>query len=284
MRWFTHVLRWPRQVLQAARQKITGQRTQAALRRRAISDGLWHSTLQALPFVQQHLRPADAAATHDLDRLRTLCSLFLDHKEFSGAHGWQVTDEHAVMVAVQACLPLLHIAPPAQPAQALQWYDGFVGIVLHAGEVRARRSEIDQAGVLHQWQESLTGEAQDGGPLMLAYSDVATAGDLAAEAYNVVIHEFVHVIDMRRGAAHGQWQEVLQSAFAQHCEHTAQWDRFGTLATKKPLLGSYATENIEEFFAVAAEAYFVRRDDFAAPHADLLALFDGFFRVHYADR
>ncbi len=282
MRWLTQAIRWLSNAPQAVRQSVTTQRTQAALRRRPISDALWHSTVQALPFVQQHLRPADSAG--DLDRLRTLCSLFLDHKEFSGAHGWQVTDGHAVMVAAQACLPLLHIAPPAQPAQALQWYDSFVGIVLHAGQVRARRSEVDQAGVVHHWQESLTGEAQDGGPLMLAYSDVAAAGELAAEAYNVVIHEFVHVMDMRKGAVRGHWQTALQAAFVQHCEHTAQWQRFGTLATQAPLLDSYATESLEEFFAVAAEAYFVRRDDFSVHHADLLVLFDGVFRAHYGDR
>jgi MtfA peptidase len=279
MRWLTQAMHWLGKAPQAVRQTVTAQRTQAAVRRRAITDALWHSTVQALPFVQQHLRPADAA--RDLERLRTLCSLFLDHKEFSGARGWQVSDEHAVMVAAQACLVLLHIAPPAHPAQAMQWYDSFVGIVLHAGQVRARRSEVDQAGVMHHWQESLTGEVQYGGPLMLAYSDVAAAGELAKEAYNVVIHEFVHVIDMRKNAARGHWHTALQTAFAQHCDHVAQWERFGTLATHAPLLDSYAAKSVEEFFAVAAEAYFVRRDDFSVHHPDLLVLFDGFFRAHY---
>ena len=103
-----------------------------ALARRAIDDALWQATLAALPFVAS--LPSD-----DVKRLRMLASLFLDGKEFSGAHGMQVSDAQAVMVACQACVPILHIAPVDRPDLALAWYDGFVGIVLHEGEVRARR-------------------------------------------------------------------------------------------------------------------------------------------------
>lgn len=271
------------------------RRSAAALRRRAIGDALWHSTLQALPFVQQHLAPH----SQDTQRLRTLCSLFLDDKEFSGARGWQVTDEQALRVALQACVPLLHIAPPAQPALALQWYSGFVGIVLHAGQVRARRSALDDAGVMHHWQESIAGEAMQGGPLMLAYSEVMDTGDAdegalgegtTAAPYNVVIHEFAHVMDMRSGSADGcpplpaalrkHWRSTLTHAHQQFCDHSAQWQRFGALATSQPLLDDYAAHSLEEFFAVATEAYFVRRADFALAHPDLLTLFDQFFRAY----
>jgi MtfA peptidase len=254
------------------------------LKRRAISDPLWHSTLAALPFMH-------ALATGDQVRLRRLASLFLDRKEFSGAHGWVVTDAQAIMVAAQACLPLLHIAPAERPDLALRWYDGFVGIVLHAGEVRARRTEQDADGVVHNWQEDLTGEAMQGGPLMLAYSDVADAGSTAAESYNVVIHEFIHVMDMQDGLANGcppmptaarrEWMATMQAAFEAFGEQAARWERFGSLAGQQPVLDSYGASSIDEFFAVAAEAYFVRRADFALAHPQLLALFDGFFIRHF---
>ncbi len=258
-----------------------------ALQRRPISDVLWHSTVATLPFVQ-------AQPTADLLRLRQLASLFLDRKEFSGAQGWVVTDAQAVMVAVQACLPILHIAAPERPDLALRWYDGFLGIVLHAGEVRAQRSEQDEAGVVHHWQEDLTGEAMQGGPLMLAWSDVAAAGSLACESYNVVIHEFIHVMDLQDGLADGcpplsaparhDWLRALQSEYELFCEQCVLWERFGTMASQHPqlqapLLDSYGTRSIDEFFAVAAEAYFVRRSDFALRHPQLLAQFDGFFKT-----
>ncbi len=259
------------------------------LQRRAISDAIWQSTLADLIFVQ-------TLSAHDLQRLRNLASLFLDRKEFNGAQGWVVTDAQAVMVAVQACLPILHIAPPDRPDLALRWYDGFVGIVLHAGEVRARRVDTDEAGVVHSWQEDLTGEVVQGGPLMLAWSDVAAAGSTASEAYNVVIHEFIHVMDMQDGMPDGcppmsadarrAWLLTMQAQYNAFCEQVQQWERFGSLAIgpqgasrahPAPLIDSYGTESIDEFFAVAAEAYFVRRADFGVAYPELLALFDRFF-------
>jgi MtfA peptidase len=288
--------------------RLRAKRQAQVLQRRAISDALWHSTVAALPFVQ-------ALPAPDLLRLRQLASLLLDRKEFSGARGWVVTDAQAVMVAVQACLPILHIAAPERPDLALRWYNGFVGIVLHESEVRARRSRQDEAGVVHHWQEDLRGEAMQGGPLMLAWSDVAAAGSTARESYNVVIHEFIHVMDMQDGVPNGCppmpahtrsiWLKTLQSEYAAFCEQCALWERFGTMASatvgngqaiampaqphgastpdagtrlQAPLMDSYGTSSIDEFFAVAAEAYFVRRADFAAMHPRLLALFDGFFR------
>jgi MtfA peptidase len=251
--------------------------------RRAIDDALWQATLAALPFIA-------ALGEPDLRRLRALASLFLDGKEFSGAHGMQVGDAQAVMVAVQACLPILHIAPPDRPDLALVWYDGFVGIVLHAGGVRARREWVDEDGIAHQGNEDLTGEMIEGGPLMLAWSDVQTAGELAQEAYNVVIHEFIHVMDLRDGVADGcppktaplrrKWFSVLETEYTQFCEASEAWQRFGSLANKSPpLIDPYGTASLDEFFAVAAEAYFVQRERFAQEHPALLREFDGFFRL-----
>jgi MtfA peptidase len=257
---------------------------EAVLKRRSIQDVMWDNTIACLPFLAS-LPPADIA------HLRLLASLFLDGKEFSGAQGMQVSDAQAVMVAAQACLPVLHIAPRHRPDQALAWYAGFVGIVLHAGEVRARREWVDEHGVAHSGSEDLTGEMQDGGPLMLAWSDVQAAGDTAQEAYNVVIHEFIHVIDLRDGQADGcppmpapqrrQWLSVLQTEYTQFCEASEAWQRFGSLGkTSAPLIDPYGTTSLDEFFAVAAEAYFVQRERFAQEHPALLREFDGFFRLH----
>jgi MtfA peptidase len=254
----------------------------AAVQRRPVQEAVWQSTCQSLPFVM-------ALPAADRDRLRVLVSLFLDSKEFSGAHDWQVTDAQAVMVGTQACLPVLYIAPADRPDLALAWYDGFVGIVLHASQVRARREWVDDAGVSHSGSEDLTGEVLEGGPLMLAWSDVATAGQSAEQAYNVVIHEFIHVMDMRSGVAdacppmpeaqRSPWLATIDLHYNQFCEQVAQWERFGTLAQlPEPWIDAYGSTSIEEFFAVACEAYFVQRPRFAAEYPALFALFETFFR------
>ena len=158
------------------------------LQRRAIPDALWRLTLARFPFLGWR---SDA----DVAQLRDMATLFLAAKEFTGAHGLAIDDAMAVAIAAQACLPVLKLG--------LGWYDGFVGIVVHADLVVARRETVDDAGVVHAYEEELAGEAMHGGPVMLSWSDVDEAGESAGSGYNVVIHEFAHVLDMRDGVADG---------------------------------------------------------------------------------
>lgn len=246
------------------------------LRRRraapAIPDALWDATLGAYPFLAR--RPEA-----ELRRLRALSAQFLAGKEFHGAGGLEITDAMAVAIAAQAVLPVLHLG--------LAWYDDFVGIVVHPADVVARRNVTDDDGVVHSYDEVLAGEAMDGGPVMLNWRDVAEAGSTAASGYNVVIHEFVHKIDMRDGAPDGcppmrsgrarqQWLAVLQPAYEGFREQVIVAERFGGPA---PWLDAYGATSIDEFFAVACEAYFVNRARFGAEFPPLVPLFDGFFRV-----
>ena len=239
----------------------------------SISDALWQQTMVRYPFLAQ--RTAEKKR-----QLRSLSARFLAHKEFTGAQGLVVTDEMAVAVAAQACLPLLHWG-----TRGLRLYDDFKGIVLHPGAMLARREILDAAGVVHRYSEALSGEAMQGGPVTLSWQDVAASGDTAAQGHNVVIHEFIHKIDMREGTANGcpplpsrtakaAWQSTMQTAFANFRTQVAMADRFGG---EPPWLNAYGATAPAEFFAVAAEAYFVNRPRFAQDFAALTALFDDFF-------
>jgi len=241
---------------------------------------LWRPLIDRLPFLA-NLSNAEQA------RLRALCSAFLVHKEFSGANGLNVTDAMALAIAAQACVPLLHMRGGLK---ALDWYGDFVGIVLHPGGVLAHRKSVDEAGVVHHWNEALAGEAMQGGPLTLSWHDVALAGARASHGFNVVIHEFVHVIDMHgkgHTPPHGcplmppahrkQWQAVMQQSYQRFAEASSAAERFGSLVDK-PWLDSYAAKSPSEFFAVTAEAYFVARPSFAEHFPELMPLYDGFFR------
>ena len=235
-----------------------------------IPDPLWRATLARYPFLAR--RPAD-----EVRRLRALAAEFLAHKEFHGARGLVITDEIALAIAAQAVLPVLHLG--------LSWYDDFVGIVVHADEVVARRSTVDDTGVVHDWNEVLAGEAMERGPVMLNWHDVAHAGATADTGFNVVIHEFVHKIDLRDGAPDGcpplpsrearrQWLAVLQAQYAQFREQVIKAERFGE---PPPWLDDYGATAIDEFFAVACEAYFVNRERFTREFPQLTVLFDGFY-------
>ena len=238
-----------------------------------IPDMLWFNTLQHFPFLASHNDRNEA----DQMRLRHLSGQFLRHKEFSGASGLTVTDEMAVAIAAQACLPVLHLG--------LKLYDDFKGIVIHPGAMLARREVTDAAGVVHSYREALIGEAMVGGPVTLSWHDVATSGQSADLGCNVVIHEFVHKIDMRDGTANGcpplpsramrqSWRAVMSSAYQDFQESVAMAERFGG---EPPWLDSYAAHSPAEFFAVVSEAYFVNRVRFTQDFAHLTALLDTFF-------
>ena len=241
------------------------RRETRTLARRAIPEPLWQLTLARFPFLNWR-------SDDDLAQLRDMTTLFLANKEFTGTRGLVVDDEMAVAIAAQACLPALKLG--------LDWYDGFKGIVLHADAVVAQREFVDDAGVVHAFEEELSGEAMHGGPVMLAWRDVNEAADSADAGYNVVIHEFVHVMDMRDGDADGvpplpdraaqdAWVEVLDAEFEKFCERVD--------ADEETLLDPYAAEAPEEFFAVACEAFFVTSRNFGAEHPRMYALLREFF-------
>ena len=240
-------------------------------RTRAIPETLWQGVLAGYPFLAA--RPAA-----ELARVRELAGRFLATKEFHGAQGLSISDEMALAIAAQAVLPVLNLG--------LGWYDDFVGIVVHPEEVMARRTVTDGDGVVHHYNEVLAGEAMEGGPVMLSWRDVAQAGESARDGYNVVIHEFVHKIDMRDGEPDGcpplpsasarqAWLAVMQAEYGAFREQVILAERFGGEPT---WLDPYGAESIDEFFAVACEAYFVNRERFARGFSPLLSLFDSFFR------
>ena len=249
--------------------KLRDERT---LRRRPIPDPLWRLTLARYPFL-------DAREEADRAALRDLATLFLAQKEFTGAQGMEITDEIAVAVAAQACLPVLRLG--------LEAYSGFVGIVIHPDEVVARREVMDEDGIVHRYDETLSGEAMEGGPVMLSWRDVEGAGESAEWGYNVVIHEFAHVLDMADGIADGvpplpdraareAWRRVLGEEFHGFCDRVD--------AGEETLLDPYGAESVDEFFAVASEVFFVAPGQLQLEHPQLYALLAGYYRQDPARR
>lgn len=256
-----------------------------------IPDELWCRSIKPFAFLVD-------LPMHDREKLKLLVREFLAQKQFHGAGGLEITDQMAVAIAAQACLPLLHLRPlrgtrRLSRSSVLDWYGDFVGIVVHPGEVVARRERIDDAGVVHHYDEVLSGEAMELGPVMLSWTDVAESGQTAEHGYNVVIHEFAHKIDMADGVADGcprlwsgfmghrsevearrAWLTTWQAAYESFCERVTVAERFGGVA---PWLDRYGTLSLDEFFAVACEAYFVNHGKFSSECAALLPLLEAFY-------
>lgn len=247
-------------------------RERRTLARRPIPDDLWQATLAGYAFL-------GALSPDEARRLRDMSTLFLSRKEFTGAGGLEVTDEMAVAIAAQACLPVLELG--------LQWYDTFVTIVLHPDEVVAAREVTDEFGIVHEYEEALVGEALGDGPMMLTWRGVTDGAEVNDTAYNVVIHEFAHVMELRAGDATGipplpdaaareHWRRVIE---ASHLRFIRRLD-----AGLPTVLDPYGEASLSEFFAVACEGFFVAAPALRADDPYLYELLKGFFRQDPAER
>ena len=205
-----------------------------------IDDALWRSVTQSLPFLR-------GLSRDEMQRLRDLSLLLLVEKEFSGARGLEPDDAMRLSIAVQACLPVLHLG--------LDRYDQWSEVVVYPGDFRVRVTETDDAGVVHQFDDERTGEAWPGGPVVLSW-DAAAAHD---PDMNVVIHEFAHKLDMANGAADGlpplhagmdrrAWEKAFREAYEGFCDAV---DR-----DRETWMDPYAAESPGEFFAVLSEKFF----------------------------
>jgi hypothetical protein len=235
-----------------------------------IPEHLWQQLLRTHPFLAWR-------SSEDLNALRSLSAQFLRRKEFHGAHGFNVTDTMALAVAAQACLPVLRLG--------LSSYEGFVGIVMHEGPVRAKRETTDENGLVHTWQEELVGEAMGDGPVMLSWYEGAAEGGTenagaCGAAFNVVIHEFVHVLDgldgeidgtpPLRATERGAWLSTMQTAFDRFDERSA--------CGYHSIIDAYGAQDVAEFFAVTSEAFFTKPLAFKDEQPELFALYRSFYQ------
>jgi len=183
--------------------------------------------------------------------LRELSTLFLHRKSFSGSQGFEVTTEIALAVAAQACLLILKLA--------LDYYDGWVEIILYPAAFRVNREISDDARVVSHEDHALGGESWLQGPVVLSWD--TAADDLAGlrSGHNVVVHEFAHKLDSLNGSANGM--PPLHSTMIRQPWTQAFTEAFDELRRRldhhhHPGIDAYAATSPAEFFAVSSEYFF----------------------------
>lgn len=232
----------------------------------------WNRVEVRLPFLA-YLPPGE------LPTLRQMALEFLAEKEVHGAEGLVVTDDMLLSIALQACLPVLHIG--------LDAYAGWVGIVVYPGDFVIPRSIVDEDGVVHEYDDEVLGEAWEGGPVILSWSD----DDEALDGINVVIHEFAHKLDMGNGEVDGfpalppdmnpeAWVAAFQPAYDDFCQRVDDGE--------DTALDPYGADHPSEFFAVMSEAFFetpgLLRLEYPAVYAQLARYFRQDPAPHEAQR
>jgi Mlc titration factor MtfA (ptsG expression regulator) len=214
------------------------------LRKYPIPDVLWQSVIPRLSVVAY-------LSVDELQRLKRITTLFLYEKTFSAARGFELDDEKRLIIAVQACLPILNLD--------LSYYDGWIEIIVYPDAFVVNRNVTDDLGLVHEQNSALSGEAWSHGPVILSWQDIQLDSFQFRQGHNVIIHEFSHKLDMLNGRANGMpplhpgmhrqdWTDSLSMAF-QYLQQQLQNENHG-------YINEYAATNPAEFFAVISEYFF----------------------------
>lgn len=254
-------------------ERFRSWRRRRVLATHALPGELWDEAVGMLPFLSIY-------RDDEMQSLRDRVVLFLEDKAIVGAQDFTVTPLMRVVIAIQACVLVLHLDPDA--------YTGWSNVVVYPDEFRPRIEYEDEAGVVHVRDHEIAGEAWEGGPVLLSWADVERSRDFAAAGMNLVIHEFAHKLDMRNGAADGMpalrpgmragvWHRVSKAAYAHFVRRVEAWEAAGEPDESAPLIDPYAADAPEEFFAVCSEVFFaapeVLREAYPEYYAQLAAYY-----------
>ena len=239
---------------------IKDWREQSILEGSRFSEDDWRQVADQLAVLSR-------LSEEELQKLFDLATLFLHDKSIKGAKDFVVTDSMKQSIALQACLPILNLG--------LEWYKGWSSIIVYPRSYHTKTTTTDEMGIVHEGTQHRSGEAWLRGPVVLSWREVEHSGDL--DGQNVVIHEFVHKLDMLNGRANGfppmqagmnpeQWTQIMEQGFSDFQRNP------------KPGIDRYGATNPAEFLAVLSEVFFERPQDLIEAYPDIYQLMTEFFK------
>ncbi len=183
-------------------------------------------------------------------RLRSLTAHFLHAKTISPVPGLELDQGQRTTLAALCCLPLLEFGG--------EGLHGWSEVIVYPDAFRAHRSHVDAAGVMHEWEDELIGEAWEHGPLVLSWADIEEDIAEPDAGFCVAVHEMAHKLDALDGVLDGtpalprgwqrEWARDFQQAFDAFVARVERGERTP--------IDPYAAEAPEEFFAVCSEYHF----------------------------
>jgi Mlc titration factor MtfA (ptsG expression regulator) len=199
--------------------------------------------------------------------------VLLAEKNFEGCGGLELTDEIRVTIAAQAGLLLLH--------RESDYYPALHSILVYPETYVVEAEEVDETGVVHEFDDDRSGETWEQGSLVLAWDEVLEGGRDLDDDFNVVFHEFAHQLDLENGEIDGIPR--LESK-----DHYAKWSRTLSDALelfrkdvrrrKRTAIDPYAAEDLSEFFAVSVESFFEQPLRLQKTYPALYRELSGYFR------
>ena len=224
-------------------------------RKPAVSEEAWQRAIEQHPICNRL-----SAEQREALRLRT--GEVLSRLDIETVRGLSDSPELRLSVALQAALPILELG--------VGWYRAVRSILLVPEEYETDLTTVDEAGVVHESTDTISGEVGHQLPVVLSVADVEASG--WGDGYNVVIHEMAHVLDATNGELDGEpalptgvdparWREAFSKARSEHLRRVRRAERGGSKArttVNPPVIDPYGAEGPEEFFACSAEVFFER--------------------------
>jgi Mlc titration factor MtfA (ptsG expression regulator) len=206
-------------------------------------------------------------------KLDALIAVFVGEKSFVGCRGLEVTPAMRLAIAAQACLLVL--------GQDRRPYEDLRSVLVYPSQFVVPDRWHDEDGVVTEEELVLSGQAWDVSRILLSWEDVESAGR-GEPAYNVVIHEFAHYLDLEDGEADGvprldspaarrRWAEVLRTEFERVQDAVGRG--------RESFLDEYAAHDEAEFFAVVSEAFLGQPREFARRLPALYGELRGYYRL-----
>lgn len=191
----------------------------------------------------------------DRKRFESLVADFLQYVNIEGV-GTEVTDLDRVMIASSAIIPIFGLG---------DWrYNNLTNVILYP-------DTFDQEYQFEGENRNIMGMVGSGymnGQMLLSRAALLKGFSPASGRENAAIHEFVHLLDKADGATDGIPEHLIQH------EYAAPWlslmhQEMHRIKDGKSDINPYALTNEAEFFAVAAEYFFEKPEQFKHKHPGL---------------
>lgn len=224
--------------------------------------------------MQRSLACYPALTPDEQRRLGDLVRLFVAEKEFLGIGNLRITDDLKAAIAVQACLLLVGLPE-------FDIYPRLREVIVQPHDFGETIETIAPDGRRFRIADLHAGQAWRHGPVVLAWNSVAHSIAQPTDGFNVVFHEFAHVLDVQVGIRYGappletraqrdEWSRVFHAEFQTFAEAARRG--------KRTFIDPYGAESQAEFFAVITEHFFEQPQELKAKHPELYRQLRLFYR------
>lgn len=228
-----------------------------------------------LPTVRRSVSFYEQLSTVQQRRLRRCVQIFIAEKQFLGCAGLVITDEIKVTIAADACVLLLGVPH-------LDVFPRLREVIVYPHSFTETTEAIGPDGRPYEIRKTRAGEAWRRGPVVLAWNSVRRSVASPQDGYNVVYHEFAHVLDLQNGSADGMppletaaqveaWTNTFYPAFKAFVQTTRRG--------QSTFIDPYGAEHPAEFFAVATEHFFEQPEQLHKNEPALFNLLADFYRL-----